>query len=309
MNKWAKIYVTGHRGLVGSALVRALKAGGHNAPLITATHDEVDLTDPVATKWFFSVHQPEYVFHCAARVGGIQDNIDNSLEFFLENMKIEMNVLGNAADYGVKKLLFLGSSCVYPADCPKPIKEESLLTGPFQKEVEAYGLAKVCGIRLCQWYKQKGHNFVSAMPCNIYGIGDTFNTHTSHCVPGLIARMYSAKISGEAIFKVWGDGKARRELLFADDLAEALLLVMEKYDEPEPINTGSGHEYSVCRIAHEIERTIEYLGKLEFDPAGPVGATRKLLDNSKIFELGWTPRTPFDTALRLTYQGFLQKHS
>jgi len=294
MNLNSKIYVAGHRGLVGSALVRMLLSQGFDN-LLTVPHSQIDLCDPVAVKWLFSVHKPEYVFLCAAKVGGIFDNREHPLDFFIKN-------------YGVKKLVFLGSSCAYPPGCPQPIKEEYLLSGPFQEEVEAYGLAKVCGVRLCQWYRKvRGRNFVSAMPCNLYGVGDNFDPKTAHCVPALLARMHRAKTKGEPHFFVWGDGTQRRELLFADDLAEALLLVMEKYDGAEPINTGSGYEITIQDLAVQIARTVKYSGLIRFDPEAPTGTMRKLLDNSKIFSLGWTPRTPFDAALRLTYQDFCGK--
>lgn len=309
MKKDAKIFITGHRGLVGSALLRELLAQGYKN-LHVVGREQVDLTDPVETKWYFSSLRPAYIFHCAARVGGIKANIDFPIEFFLENIKIQNNVLENAAEYGVKKLLFLGSSCIYPRDCPKPIQERSLLTGAFEKAVEAYGLAKVCGVKLCQWYRQEqGRLFISAMPCNVFGPNDNFNVHTAHVVPGLIARMHDAKQKGELVFQVWGDGSARRELIYSDDLAKALITIMEKYDGPEHINAGSGLEYSVAEIAQLVRAVIGYEGALTSAQSEPTGTPRKLMDNSKLKALGWGPSFCIVDALRRTYDDFLKKSS
>lgn len=306
MNKDSKIFITGHQGLVGYALLRELLARGYTN-ILTTPRSEVDLTDPVAVRWYFSCTEPDYVFHCAARVGGIKDNIEHPLSFFLENIKIQDNVLENASVYEVKKLLFLGSSCIYPRDCPQPIKEEYLLTGPFEKAVEAYGLAKVGGVKLCEWYRQeRGCNFIAALPCNLYGINDDFNPHTAHIVPGMMARMHAAKLEDQIGFEVWGDGSARRELLFADDLACALILIMEKYDGPEHINAGSGLEYSVAEIAQLIKEIIGYQGALIPAPGQPTGTPRKLMDNSKLRSLGWEPQVGIKVALDRTYGDFLK---
>jgi GDP-L-fucose synthase len=304
MNPNSKIYVAGHRGLVGSAIVRALRTRGYNN-LVVATHHDIDLTDPVQVKWFFSVHNIEYVFMCAAKVGGIKANEADPLNFFLENMDIEKNVICNAAYYGVKKLVFLGSSCIYPKHCPQPIKEEYLMTGPIEPTTEAYALAKIAGLRLCQWLRQsRGCNFVTAMPCNLYGPGDNFGFESSHIIPGMIARMHAAKLSG-APFDVWGDGLAKREFLFSEDLAEALLRIMDEYNDPEPINTGSGDELTVGQLAGLIARVIDYRGEIRFDASQPVGTPRKVLDNTKIFNLGWAPRTNLTEGLRITYEDFI----
>lgn len=307
MKKDAKIFITGHRGLMGSALIRELLAQGYEN-LYMVGRDSVDLRDPAQTKWYFSCVRPEHVFHCAARVGGIKANIDFPIEFFLENIKIQNNVIENAAEYGVRKLLFLGSSCIYPHDCPQPIKEEYLLTGAFEKVVEAYGLAKTCGVKLCRWYRQEqGRNFVAAMPCNVFGINDNFNVHTAHIVPGLIARMHAAMTKGEPVFQVWGDGSARRELIYSDDLAKALITIMEKYDGPEHINAGSTIEYSVAEIAQLVREVVGYEGALTFAQSEPTGTPRKLMDNSKLRALGWEPQVGIVAALRRTYADFLDR--
>lgn len=307
MNKDSKIFITGHRGLVGSALLRELLAQGYTN-ILTTPRSELDLTDPVAVRWYFSCTQPEYVFHCAARVGGIKDNIKHPLSFFVENIKIQNNVFENAANYGVKKLLFLGSSCIYPRDCPQPIKESYLLTGPFEKAVEAYGLAKASGVKLCEWYRQEqGRRFISAMPCNVFGPNDNFNPHTAHVVPGLIARMHAAKLARETEFKVWGDGSARRELIYSDDLAKALILIMEEYDGPEHINAGSGLEFSIAEIAQLVRAVVGYEGAIISEPTEPTGTPRKLMDNSKLVALGWGLSFCIVDALRRTYDDFLKK--
>ncbi len=303
----SKIYVTGHRGLVGSALVRLLRKQGHEH-IITATHDDIDLTDPVATKWFFSCHEPDYVFHCAARVGGLKDNINNPISMFVENLQIQNNVLLTAAEFKTKKLLFLGSSCIYPMDAPRPLQEESLLTGPFQPEVEPYGLAKVCGIRLGQYLrKARKLNFISALPCNLFGIGDDFDCQTGHVVPGMMHRMHNAKIRGDEKFSVWGNPYASRELLFADDLAAALVMLMDKYDSPQPINVGSGCDWPMNSIAQRIAKVVGYTGEIVFDETQPVGTAHKRMDNSKMRKLGWPQFTGLDDALKLTYSDFLSR--
>ncbi len=296
-----RIFVAGHRGLVGSAVVRALRAAGFDN-LVLLGRDKLDLTDPVAVKWFFSTHRIDYVFLCAACVGGIKDNAANPLRFFLENSGIQTNVMLNAAEYGVTKLLFLGSSCIYPKHCPQPIREEYLLTGPIEPTTEPYALAKINGIRLCQWLRrERGSNFISAMPPNLFGPGDSLDPQNAHIIPGLLRRIHGAKIRGDEKFSVWGSGEARREFLYSEDLARALLLLMESYDSPEPINTGSGFELSVSDLAFTIARLVGYRGEIVFDRTQPTGTPRKVLENSKIRALGWMPEVPFVEALRRTY--------
>lgn len=309
MDKNSKILVAGARGLVGSALVRELRAQGYNN-LLTPSHKEADLSDPVFVRWYFSGYQPEYVFLCAAKVGGIKANAENPLKFFLENMAIETNVIGNASDYNIKKLVFLGSSCIYPKHCPQPIKEEYLLTGPIEPSTEPYALAKICGVRLCQWYQREyGDRFVSAMPCNLFGPRDNFDPHNAHVIPGMMARMHAAKMAGAPAFEVWGDGNAFREFLYAEDLARALMTVMQEYEGPEPINTGSSFELPIKDLAHIMSAVVDYNGILVFNPDQPTGTPRKILDNSKIMDLGWTPRVPFLNALRATYEWYISSQS
>lgn len=306
MEKDAKIFVAGSGGLVGSALKRELRAQGYKN-LILLNRSQLNLEDPVAVKWFFSVYHPEHVFLCAAYVGGIRANIDHPVDFFRRNILIQNNVILNAADYRVKKLVFLGSSCIYPRDCPQPIKEEYLLTGPLEKSNEAYALAKISGLKLCQWlWQERGCNFVSAMPCNLYGPEDNFDPHDAHIIPGLIARMNAAKEKNEPAFDVWGRADTLREYLYSDDLARALITVMNNYDDPEPINTGSSFELSVEQLARTIAGVIGYYGKLEFNSSIPAGTPRKLLDNQKLINLGWSNRTGFKHSLKLTYEWYLQ---
>lgn len=301
MDCQSKIYIAGHRGLVGSAVLRLLTSLGFNN-IVTATRHEIDLRNPVVVKWFFSVHHIEYVFMCAARVGGIKDNAAHQTEFLCENLSIQQNVILNAAEYGVRKLIFLGSNCIYPKECPQPIKEEYLFTGPLEKTNEGYAIAKLAGVKLCEYLnRERGCNFVSAMPCNLFGPNDTFDGELGHVIPGMMTRMHEAKLRKEPYFRIWGDGTARRELLYSDDLAHALLRVMRDYDDPEPINTGSGQEFSMQRIAEFIKAAVGYEGELWHTSDQPTGTRQKLLDNSKIFGLGWQPATPLPKALELTY--------
>lgn len=304
MEKDAKILVAGAHGLVGSALVRELIAQGHTN-LLVPTRAQADWTDARFVKWYFSVHGVNYVFLAAAKVGGIKANSENPLRFFLDNMAIETNVISNASEYGVKKLVFLGSSCIYPKHCPQPIKEEYLLTGAIEPTTEPYALAKICGVKLCQWHQREyGDNFVSAMPPNLFGVRDNFDPHNAHVIPGMMARMHQAKVEGAPSFEVWGNGKAYREFLYADDLARALVLVMQKYNGLEPINTGSSFELSIKDLALVIAAVVKYDGDLVFNENQPVGTPRKVLDNSKITALGWVPRVPFMDALWTTYEWF-----
>lgn len=289
MNKSDKILVTGHRGLVGSAVVRNLQSWGFDNVITLERTGQwgVDLLDPVAVRWAFSCHEPDYVFHCAAKVGGIVANQEDPVGFFQDNINIQNNVLREAARYNVRKLLFLGSSCIYPRDSEQPIKESALLTGSLERTNEAYALAKICGVKLCEWLRGKGHDFISAMPCNVFGPNDNFNAHTAHVVPGLLARMDKAKRDGDQTFHVWGQPDTTRELIHADNLARALLFVMEKYSHPLPINVGSGVECSMMEIASLIANVVQYRGQLVFRHDMPAGTPRKCLDNSRLAELGF----------------------
>jgi len=305
MEKDSKIFVAGHRGLVGSALVRELRERGFTN-ILTAPRNEVDLCDPVAVEWWFSCHNPKYVFLAAARVGGIKANIVSPSEFLIDNLRIQENVMLNASRYGCEKLVFLGSSCIYPKNAEQPIKESALLTGPLEQTNEGYALAKLCGIRLGQFLRRAGKlNVVSAQPCNLFGENDNFNEHDAHLVPGLIARLHRAKCENAPEFVIWGDGTAKRELLYSADLANALIAVMQKYEDDEPINTGSGEEWSVDCLAHTLAKVVGYRGKIVFDPSQPVGVLRKIMDNSKIRALGWEPRHNPEWAFHATYDDFL----
>ena len=305
MEKDSKIFVAGHRGLVGSALVRELHERGFTN-ILTASRHEVDLRSPADVQWWFSCHNPRYVFLAAARVGGIKANIVNPSEFLVENLRIQENVMLNAAEYGCEKLVFLGSSCIYPKNAEQPIKESALLTGPLEPTNEGYALAKICGVKLGQYLRHTGKlNVVSAMPCNLFGENDNFNEHDAHLVPGLIARMHAAKCNNAPEFVIWGDGTAKRELLYSADLANALITVMTQYESDEPINTGSGEEWSVDCLAHTLAKVVRYRGKIVFDPSQPVGVLRKIMDNSKIRALGWGPRHNPEWAFYETYENFL----
>jgi GDP-L-fucose synthase len=308
MEKNSKICVMGHRGLVGSALVKELYQQGFENLVYVPRQGpyKVDLRDPTEVRWWFSCTQPEYVFLAAARVGGIKANIANPAEFLVDNLRIQENVMLNAAEYGCKKLVFLGSSCIYPKNAEQPIKESSLLTGPLEPTNQGYALAKICGVKLGQFLKLSGKlNVVSAMPCNLFGSNDFFHENDGHLVPGLIARLHKAKCENAPEFVMWGDGTARRELLYSEDLARALILVMKHYEGVEPINTGSSEEWTVRNVAETLAQVVGYRGKLVFDASQPVGVTRKIMDNSEIFGLGWTPKINPLWAFHETYENFL----
>lgn len=305
METTSKIFVAGARGLVGSALLRELHASEYHN-LLTPPHCELDLTNPAEVKHFFSVHQPEYVFFCAAKVGGIADNVANPIDFLVQNLHMELNVFQNASEYGCKKLLFLATSCAYPRDCPQPIREEYFMTGPLEKTTEAYSIAKIAGIKLCQFFhEQYGDNFVSVLPCNLFGEKDNFDEGTAHCLPGLIARMAAAKLRGDLTFSVWGSGAQQRELLYAGDLAKALITIMQSYSGEAPINAGSGLEMTIKSLAVAVAGVVKYEGDLVFDSARPEGSPRRILDSSKLRALGWEPVVPFLDALNRTYRWYV----
>jgi GDP-L-fucose synthase len=305
MDRAAKIYVAGHRGMVGSAIVRALRAAGHTS-VVTRTSAELDLRDGAATRAFLAAEQPAYVVMAAARVGGIKANSTEPYDFLYDNLAMAANVIDGSHRAGVRKLLFLGSSCIYPKMAPQPIREESLLTGPLEVTNEAYAIAKIAGIKLCDHARaQHGRDFISAMPCNLYGTGDNFSLENSHVLPALIRKMHEAKLRGDASLRLWGTGTPLREFLHADDLAEACLLLLERYSQAGHINVGSGEELSIRQLADQIAQVVGFTGRLEFDPSMPDGTPRKLMDVSRIRALGWKPRIALTEGIRGAYAWYL----
>lgn len=306
MDKNAKIYVAGHNGMVGSAIVRQLKKQGYTN-IIGKSHSELDLTRQSEVESFFATEKPEYVFLAAAKVGGIGANINHSAEFLMTNLQIQCNILNSAFNGGVKKLMFLGSSCIYPREAKQPITEDSLLTGELEPTNEGYALAKIAGLRQCQYYKrQYGVDFVSVMPCNLYGYNDNFDINKSHIVPAMIRKFHSAKVNSFDSVTVWGSGKAYRELLFADDMADAAVFVMENYSGEEFLNIGYGKDFTVMEIAEMVKKAVGFEGKILTNPSKPEGMFRKIVDSSKINELGWKPQTSLEEGLKLTYKWFLE---
>ena len=306
MRKDAKIFVAGHRGLVGSAILRRLQASGFENLAVRA-RSELDLTDQRAVDGFFAAERPEYVFLAAAKVGGILANSTYPADFIRVNLQIQTNVIDAAYRHGVRKLLFLGSSCIYPRLAPQPMREEHLLTGPLEPTNEAYAIAKIAGIKMCQAYRrQYGFNAISLMPTNLYGPGDNFDLETSHVLPALIRKFHEAKVSGEREVVVWGTGTPRREFLHVDDLADAALFLMERYDSEEIINVGVGEDLSIRELAELVAEVVGYRGEITFDTSKPDGMPRKLLDVSRLFELGWRPRIPLREGIRQTYEWFVQ---
>lgn len=307
MNKSAKIYVAGHRGMVGSAIKRLLEKNGF-ANIITADSKKVDLRNQLATQEFFSSEKPEYVFLAAAKVGGIQANNIYRADFIYDNLAIEMNVIHSAWKSGVKKLLFLGSSCIYPKACPQPMKEEYLLSGYLEQTNEPYAIAKIAGIKLCEsFFMQYGCNFVSAMPTNLYGPNDNYDLQNSHVLPALIRKFHEAVVNGSKEVIIWGTGTPRREFLHVDDLAEACLVMMEKYDQKEFLNIGYGDDISIYDLAHLVKEITGFRGELVFDHSKPDGTARKLMDSSKIHSLGWKPKTDLRSGITDTYKLFRQQ--
>ena len=309
MDLQEKIYVAGHRGMVGSAIVRALKKAGHTQ-IIGRTSEELDLRDSAAVKEFFAQEKPVYVIMAAARVGGIHYNATAPYDFIYDNLIMSTNVIEAARQSKTRKLLFLGSSCIYPKLAPQPIKENSLLTGPLEVTNEAYALAKIAGIKLCTFARQQyGCDFISAMPCNLYGPGDNFSLENSHVLPAIVRKMNEAKLCGDASVKLWGTGLPLREFLHVDDLAQACLLLMDKYSEPGTINMGSGQEVTIQALAETIANVVGYYGKLEFDKSKPDGTPRKIMDNSRIQALGWTPKISLKQGIQEVYQWYLWNES
>lgn len=303
----SRIFVVGHRGLVGSAIVNALNQHGYKN-LVLASRTELDLRDQAAVRSFFNRERPEYVFLAAAKVGGILANNTYPAEFLYDNLMIEANVVDAAYRVGVQKLLFLGSTCIYPKLSPQPLKEEYLLTGPLEPTNEWYAIAKIAGIKLCQaYYRQYGCRFISAMPTNLYGPGDNFDLKTSHVLPALIRKFHESKVSGAARVEVWGTGTPLREFCHVDDCAEACLYLMEVYESPEIINIGEGKDISIRDLAMLIKHVIGYTGDIAFDPSKPDGTPRKLVDTSRISALGWKPRISLDAGIRMTYDWYVSE--
>lgn len=303
-----KIFVAGHRGMVGSAICRRLEAGGYPNTVVR-TRNDLDLMDRGAVRAFFENEAPAVVVAAAARVGGIVANNTYPVEFLIQNLTIQNNLIEAAADFGVEKLLFLGSSCIYPKLAPQPISEDSLLTGPLEPTNEAYAIAKIAGIRLCQYYaRQYGKNFLSAMPTNLYGPNDNFDLQTSHVLPALIRKVHEAKMSGAGSVMVWGSGNPRREFLHADDLADACLFLLETYNSPEILNIGCGEDVSIRELAETICEVLGFEGELVFDSSKPDGTPRKLLDVSRMTSLGWKPKIPLREGIRSAYAWYLGAH-
>ncbi len=307
MEKNAKIYVAGHRGMVGSAIFRKLQAEGY-INLLFRNSQELDLRNQQAVADFFASEKPDYVFLAAAKVGGIVANNTYRADFLYENLAIQNNVIHQAYLHGVRKLLFLGSSCIYPKLAPQPLKEEYLLTGLLEPTNEPYAIAKIAGIKLCDAYRdQYGCNFISVMPTNLYGYNDNYHPENSHVLPALIRKFHEAKISGATNVTVWGTGSPLREFLFADDLANACYFLMQEYNEAGLVNIGTGNDLSIKDLALLIKEVVGFTGDLVFDTSKPDGTPRKLLDVSKLNKLGWKHRIALQEGLALAYQDFLKK--
>lgn len=305
MQKNAKIYIAGHRGLAGSAISRKLTAEGYHN-LIYKTHAELDLLDQNAVADFFATEQPEYVFLCAAKVGGIVANRDYPADFIYQNLQIQNNVIHYAHTNRVKKLLFLGSSCIYPKLAPQPIKEDYLLSGPLEPTNDAYAIAKIAGIKLCQSYhRQYGSNFISVMPTNLYGPNDNFDLKTAHVLPAFIRRFHEAKEADQPEVTLWGSGTPKREFLHVDDLAEACLHLMLTYHEPEIVNIGTGKDVTIKELAKTVAEVVGYRGTLNWDTGKPDGTPRKLLDVSKLHTLGWHHTTELKDGIEKTYRWYV----
>ena len=308
MEKSAKIYIAGHRGMVGSAIHRKLVQEGYSN-IITRTSAELDLRDQQAVTDFFTLEKPEYVFLAAAKVGGIVANNTYRADFLYENLAIQNNVIHQAYKNEVKKLMFLGSSCIYPKLAPQPLKEEYLLTGLLEETNEPYAIAKIAGIKMCDAYRdQYQSNFISVMPTNLYGYNDNYHPQNSHVMPALIRKFHEAKINSTPEVVVWGSGSPMREFLFADDLADACYFLMENYDEPNLINIGTGVDLTIKDLALLIKKVVGYDGELSFDSTKPDGTPRKLMDVSKLHGLGWQHQIDLEEGIKLAYQDFLEKY-
>ncbi len=300
----ARIFVAGHGGLVGSAIMRALEQAGHT-DLLTATRSELDLRDQSAVNEWFAANRPEYVYLVAGTVGGIMANSTRPAEFLYDNMMIHGTVIHAAHEQGTTKLLYLGSSCIYPREAPQPIPEDALLTSPLEPTNEGYALAKITGIKLCDYYRQQyGSDFISAMPTNLYGPGDNFDLQSSHVLPALIRKFHEAKGTGEAV-EVWGSGEPRREFLHVHDLAAACLFLMDHYDQAGHVNVGTGVDVTIRELAERVRSVVKPDAELRFDPSKPDGMPRKVLDVSKLHDLGWSHSIDLEPGIESTYEWFL----
>ena len=308
MNLDAKIYVAGHRGLVGSAIVRNLEDKGYTN-IIYRTHKELDLTNQEEVRAFFEQERPEYVFLAAAKVGGIHANNTYPADFIYDNLMIQNNVIKAAHDFKVKKLLFLGSTCIYPKMAPQPIKEEYLLTGALEETNEAYAVAKIAGLEMCKFFKrQYGDNFISCMPTNLYGPNDNFDLKNSHVLPALIRKFHEAKVNNSDVVEVWGTGSPLREFLYVDDMADACLFLMENYDGEQHVNIGTGEEVSIRELAETVKEVVGFEGELVFNTDMPDGTPRKLTTADKLHGLGWSHKISLNRGIKLAYTWFLENY-
>ncbi len=308
MDKSAKIYVAGHRGMVGSAIVRRLKSAGYSN-ILTRTHADLDLTQQSKVTEFLTTERPDYVFLAAAKVGGIHANNVYRAEFLYQNLMIEANVIHAAWQAGVARMLFLGSSCIYPRDCPQPIKEEYLLTGALEQTNEPYAIAKIAGVKLCESYnRQFGTQYMSVMPTNLYGIDDNYDLNNSHVLPALIRKAHEAKLRGDRSYEVWGSGRPMREFLYVDDMADACVFLMEQEGiQPSLFNVGTGEDITIRELAETVMDIVEFKGAIVFDSSKPDGTPRKLLNVDRLRNLGWSARTTLRDGLRATYADFLKR--
>lgn len=308
MKHEAKIYVAGHRGMVGSALVRRLQQAGYGN-LLTRTRSELDLLSQAATEAFLQQEKPDFIFMAAAKVGGIHANNSLRADFIYENLMVEVNLIHGAHQAGIQRLCFLGSSCIYPRDCPQPIREDYLLTGPLEQTNEPYAIAKIAGIKLCESYnRQFGTQYFSVMPTNLYGPNDNYDLANSHALPALIRKAHEAKLRGDSELVVWGSGKPMREFLYVDDLAEACVFLMERGVTDGFYNVGAGTDVTIRELAETIMAVVGFTGRIAFDNSKPDGTPRKLLDVSRLREIGWQARTPLREGIALTYRDFIARH-
>jgi len=304
MNKNSRIYIAGHTGLVGSALYRQLKREGY-VDIICKSHNDLDLRNQDSVNFFFRTYRPEYVFLAAAKVGGINYNATVPADFIYDNLMIQNNVIKAAHQYGVKKLLFLGSACIYPKVTPQPIKEEYLMTAPLEPTNDAYAIAKIAGMTMAKYYtKQYGMPTISLMPANLYGPNDNFHPDRCHVIPGLINKFWNAKEKGKTVVEAWGDGSPTREFLYVDDLADACIFLMKNYNDPSHINVGSDVEITIKDLSEIIKREVGYAGSICWNTDKPNGTPRRKLDNNKLFEMGWRPKVSFDDGLARTIEWF-----